>query len=184
MDWLDFDTAGCSIQKTLDVIGEKWTVLILREAFSGVRRFDQIRDHVGVSDPVLSDRLRKLVSAGVLEAKPYREKGQRARKEYRLTDKGRDLYPVMISLLKWGDEHRTGPEGPPLQVLHRGCGEPVRAVVECADGHPISSPRAHHGVPGRGECTPEGVGRRPVSVRRVRGTRGPLQTTRPAPGRG
>ncbi|MCF2587105.1 winged helix-turn-helix transcriptional regulator [Brevibacterium sp. UCMA 11752] len=153
MDWLDFDTADCSIQKTLDIIGEKWTVLILREAFNGVRRFDQIRDHVGVSDPVLSDRLRKLVTAGVLAVKPYREVGQRARKEYRLTDKGLDLYPVMISLLRWGDKHGSGqnvgsgggqdvgPGGPQLEVLHRDCGEPVNAIVECAAGHPISSPR-------------------------------------------
>lgn len=141
MDWLDFDTAGCSIQKTLDVIGEKWTVLILREAFNGVRRFDQMRDHVGVSDPILADRLRKLVAAGVLEARPYREEGQRPRKEYRLTDKGLDLYPVMISLLRWGDEHCAGTEEPPLEVLHRDCGEPVRAVVECDAGHAVSSPR-------------------------------------------
>lgn len=141
MDWLDFDTAGCSIQKTLDVIGEKWTVLILREAFNGVRRFDQMRDHVGVSDPMLADRLRKLVAAGVLEARPYREEGQRPRKEYRLTDKGLDLYPVMISLLRWGDEHCAGTEEPPLEVLHRDCGEPVRAVVECDAGHAVSSPR-------------------------------------------
>ncbi|MDN5806586.1 MAG: helix-turn-helix transcriptional regulator [Brevibacterium sp.] len=141
MDWLEFDTADCSIQKTLDVIGEKWTVLILREAFNGVRRFDQIRDHVGVSDPVLSDRLRKLVTAGVLAARPYREPGQRARKEYRLTDKGLDLYPVMISLLRWGDEHCGDTDGPPLEVLHRDCDEPVRAVVECAAGHTVSSPK-------------------------------------------
>lgn len=141
MDWLEFDTAGCSIQKTLDVIGEKWTVLILRETFNGVRRFDQIRDHVCVSDPVLSDRLRKLVAAGVLQARPYREQGQRVRKEYRLTAKGFDLYPVMISLLRWGDEHCAGDGGPPLEVTHRECGEPVRAVVECAAGHHLSSPR-------------------------------------------
>lgn len=141
MDWLDFDTAGCSIQKTLDVIGEKWTVLILREAFNGVRRFDQMRDHVGVSDPMLTDRLRKLVAAGVLETRPYREEGQRERREYLLSDKGRDLYPVMISLLRWGDAHCAGTEEPPLEVLHRDCGEPVRAVVECDAGHAISSPR-------------------------------------------
>lgn len=140
MDWLEFDTADCSIQKTLDIIGEKWTVLILREAFNGVRRFDQIRDHVGVSDPVLSDRLRKLVASGVLEARPYREAGQRPRKEYRLTAKGLDLYPVMISLLRWGDTHCAGPAGPPLAVTHRDCGQPVRAVVECAAGHPVESP--------------------------------------------
>lgn len=159
MDWLEFDTAECSIQKTLDVIGEKWTMLILREAFNGVRRFDQIRDHVGVSDPMLSDRLRKLVTAGVLESKPYREPGQRVRKEYRLTDKGLDLYPVMISLLKWGDEHCAGTGGPPLEVLHRDCGEPVTAVVECAAGHTVSSPREAVTSP-----TP-GATMRPVPVR-------------------
>ena len=149
MDWLDFDTSGCSIQKTLDVIGEKWTILILRETFNGVRRFDQIRDHVGVSDPILSDRLRKLVGAGVLEARPYREPGQRARKEYRLTDRGLDLYPVMISLLRWGDRHGASAadeqdevqSGPRLEVRHRDCGERVRAVVQCEAGHTISSPR-------------------------------------------
>ncbi|WP_240372606.1 winged helix-turn-helix transcriptional regulator [Brevibacterium zhoupengii] len=153
MDWLEFDTAECSIQKTMDVIGEKWTVLILREAFNGVRRFDQIRDHVGVSDPVLSDRLRKLVAAGVLEVAPYREPGRRVRKEYRLTDKGLDLYPVMISLLRWGDKHGTGrdgaadTDGPPLEVVHRDCGEPVKAVVECAAGHPLSSPKEARTAP-------------------------------------
>lgn len=141
MEWLEFDTAGCSIQRTLDIIGEKWTILILREAFNGVRRFDQIRDHVGVSDPVLSDRLRKLIASGVLEARPYREPGKRARKEYRLTEKGLDLYPVMISLLRWGDEHCTGPDGPPIDVRHRDCGEPVAAVVQCAAGHTLASPR-------------------------------------------
>lgn len=141
MDWSEFDTTECSIQRTLDVIGEKWTVLVLREAFNGVRRFDAIRDHLGVSDSVLSDRLRTLVRADVLEAATYREPGRRARKEYRLTAKGLDLYPVMIALLRWGDRYCAGPEGPPLEVSHRDCGEPVRVVVECATGHSVSSPR-------------------------------------------
>jgi len=140
MKWLEFDTADCPIQKALDVIGEKWTVLILREAFNGVGRFDQIRDHVGVSDPVLADRLRKLVASGVLESKSYREEGQRSRREYRLTDKGVDLYPVMISLLRWGERHGERPDGSRLEVTHRDCGENVHAVVECAAGHPIASP--------------------------------------------
>lgn len=150
MNWLDYDTDVCSIQRTLDVVGEKWSMIVLREAFNGVRRFDQIRDHVGVSDPVLADRLRKLVNAGVLEATPYREPGRRTRNEYRLTARGLDLYPVMISLLQWGDRHRSGPEGPPLEVSHRGCGEPLRAVVRCAAGHELEWPGEGSVAPGPG----------------------------------
>lgn len=150
MQWLEYDSDACSIQRTLDVVGEKWTLLVLREAFNGVRRFDQIRDHVGVSDPVLSDRLRKLVAAGILDSTPYREPGHRARHEYRLTAKGRDLYPVMIALLQWGDDYCAEPVGPPLDVTHRDCGEPLRAVVQCAAGHNLDAPREGHTAPGPG----------------------------------
>ena len=150
MRWLDYDTDNCSVQRTLDVIGEKWTILVLREAFNGVRRFDQIRDHVGVSEAVLADRLRKLVTANVLESVPYREPGQRTRKEYHLTAKGKDLYPVMIALLAWGDRHCTDPEGPALSVSHRNCGKPVEAVVQCAAGHRIESLHDSMTAPGPG----------------------------------
>jgi len=150
MRWLDYDTDNCSVQRTLDVIGEKWTILVLREAFNGVRRFDQIRDHVGVSEAVLADRLRKLVTANVLEAVPYREPGQRTRKEYHLTAKGTDLHPVMIALLAWGDRHCTDPEGPALSVTHRDCGEAVEAVVQCRAGHRIESLRDSMTAPGPG----------------------------------
>lgn len=157
MKWLDYDTDNCSIQATLEVIGEKWTLLVLREAFNGVRRFDQIRDHVGVSDPVLSDRIRKLVAAGVLEPSPYREPGRRTRNEYHLTEKGLDLYPAMIALLKWGDRYRARPEGPSVLVTHRGCGEPVAAVVECAAGHRLESARDGQAEPGPGAHRADGV---------------------------
>ena len=150
MEWLQYDTGNCSIQRTLDVIGEKWTFLVLRETFNGVRRFDQIRDHVGVSDPVLSDRLRKLVAAGILEVSPYREAGRRTRHEYRLTPKGFDLYPVLIAMLRWGDRHCADPAGPSVLVKHRDCGEPVDAVVQCASGHTLTSPRDGHAAPGPG----------------------------------
>lgn len=159
MEWLEYDTDNCSIQRTLDVIGEKWTLLVLREAFNGVRRFDQIRDHVGVSDPVLSDRLRKLVAAGVLEASPYREPGRRTRHEYRLTEKGLDLYPVMIALLRWGDRYCAHPSGPSVLVTHRGCDEPVEAVVECASGHRLDSPKDARAVPGPGAHTASAAAR-------------------------
>lgn len=150
MQWLEYDTDNCSIQRTMDVVGEKWTLLVLREAFNGVRRFDQIRDHVGVSDPVLADRLRKLVSAGVLFATPYREPGRRARNEYRLTEKGLDLYPVMIALMRWGDRHCADPSGPSVQVTHSECGEPLEAVVACQAGHQIGSAREVKAIPGPG----------------------------------
>lgn len=150
MHWLDIDTANCSIQRTLAVIGEKWTILVLREAFNGVRRFDQIREHTGMSDATLSDRLRNLVQAGVLEAKPYQEPGRRTRHEYRLTAKGRDLYPVLISLLQWGDRYCAEPEGPAVVVAHEGCDDPVHAVVECAAGHRLTSASDSYTAPGPG----------------------------------
>ena len=137
MEWLDYDTDNCSVRRTLEVIGEKWTILVLREAFNGVRRFDQIREHTGMSDAVLSARLRTLVGQGVLEAVRYKEPGARTRHEYRLTEKGLDLYPVLIALMQWGDKHRSDPAGPALVITHRGCGEPVHAVVECAAGHAV-----------------------------------------------
>lgn len=150
MEWLEFDSAACSIRRSLDVIGQKWTLLILRDAFNGVRRFDQLRDHLGVSDPVLAERLRTLVEAGLLEAAPYSEPGRRARKEYRLTDKGRDLYPVLIGLLQWGDKHCSEPEGATVHVIHRDCGEPVEAKVMCASGHELNSPSEGQTAPGPG----------------------------------
>lgn len=149
MEWLDYETGNCSVQRTLEVIGEKWTILVLREVFNGVHRFDQIRDHVGMPDAVLSARLRRLVHQGVLIAVPYREPGARTRHEYRLTEKGLELYPIMIALLQWGDKHRVDPDGPALIVTHRECGARVHAVVQCAEGHAVpvgeSSP-----VPGPG----------------------------------
>lgn len=150
MRWLEMDTGNCSIQRTLTVIGEKWTILVLREAFNGVRRFDQIREHTGMSDAVLADRLRTLVAAGVLEAMPYREPGRRTRYEYRLTAKGRDLHPVLIALLQWGDRYCADREGPAIVVTHEGCGEPVEAVVECAAGHRLASAADSSAVPGPG----------------------------------
>ncbi|MBM6622219.1 helix-turn-helix transcriptional regulator [Micrococcaceae bacterium RIT802] len=148
MQWLDYDTAQCSIQRTLEVIGEKWTFLVLREAFNGVRRFDQIRDHVGMSDSILSDRLRTLVAAGLLSVEPYREAGRRTRREYRLTEKGRGLYPVLVGLLQWGDRHLASPTGPSVLVTHRDCGAPVEAVVRCASGHVLEGPAAGRASPG------------------------------------
>lgn len=148
MKWLEFGTENCSIQRTLEVVGEKWTMIVLREVFNGVRRFDQIRRHTGVSEPVLTQRLRKLVDAGVLDTVPYQEEGRRTRYEYRLTDQGRDLYPILIALLQWGDRYRADDAGPALTVTHRDCGAQVEAVVRCASGHEPLRPAEVEAEPG------------------------------------
>ncbi|MER6347705.1 winged helix-turn-helix transcriptional regulator [Streptomyces sp. NPDC001595] len=148
MTWLETSTDNCTVQRTLDLIGEKWSMLVLRDAMNGVRRFDDFRRHVGLSEAVLSDRLRKLVAAGILRTDPYREPGSRTRYEYRLTSKGWDLWPVMIALKQWGDRYTADPEGPPLEVHHRDCGAPVEAVVVCAGGHGTLTPREARTRPG------------------------------------
>ncbi|GHG26008.1 winged helix-turn-helix transcriptional regulator [Streptomyces filamentosus] len=132
MKWLETDTENCPVHRTLDLVGEKWTLLILRDAFNGVRRYDDFRRHIGLSEAVLADRLRKLVASGILRAVPYREPGARTRNEYRLTSKGVDLWPVMLALKQWGDTHTGDPAASPLDVHHTACGSPVEVVVRCA----------------------------------------------------
>ncbi|MFJ5216690.1 winged helix-turn-helix transcriptional regulator [Streptomyces sp. NPDC088354] len=141
MTWLETSTENCTVQRTLDLIGEKWSLLVLREAMNGVRRFDDFRRHMGLSEAVLADRLRKLVAAGLLDTVPYREPGSRTRHEYRLTRKGWDLWPAMIALKQWGDRYTADPDGPPLEVLHGECGAPVETVVVCTDGDGPLTPR-------------------------------------------
>ncbi|MGP3633618.1 winged helix-turn-helix transcriptional regulator [Streptomyces sp. 24-1644] len=141
MEWLEASTENCPVQRTLDVVGEKWTLLILRDAVNGVRRFDDFRRHIGLSEAVLSDRLRKLTAAGVLETAPYQEPGSRSRNEYRLTRKGWDLWPVLMALSQWGETHTLGPGGPALDVRHTDCGAPVRVAVLCAGEHTPLTPK-------------------------------------------
>ncbi len=141
MEWLEASTENCPVQRTLDVIGEKWTLLILRDAVNGVRRFDDFHCHIGLSEAVLSDRLRKLTSAGILKTVPYREPGSRSRNEYRLTRKGWDLWPVLMALTQWGEAYTLGSEGPVLDVRHTECDAPVRVVVECSTEHFTLTPR-------------------------------------------
>ncbi|MFI1380292.1 winged helix-turn-helix transcriptional regulator [Embleya sp. NPDC020886] len=135
LKWLDIDPSECPVRRTLDLVGEKWSLLILRDAVNGVRRFDDFRRHVGLSEAVLADRLRKLVAGGVLAARPYREPGARTRNEYRVTAKGWDLWPVLLALKQFGEKHRADPAGPMLDIRHDDCGAPVRVVVACSEGH-------------------------------------------------
>jgi DNA-binding HxlR family transcriptional regulator len=116
----------CSIARTLAVIGERWTILILREAFLGTSRFAEFRDRLGVAPDVLSDRLATLVEFGVMSREPYQEPGARSRYAYRLTPAGRELQVVLSALQQWGDEHVPRPEGPTMFRRVRGTGCPVR----------------------------------------------------------
>jgi len=138
VDWRDIDTELCAIHRTLGVIGEKWTILVIRDAANGVRRFDDFRRHVGLSEAVLSDRLKRLVTEGIFETREYQEPGQRRRNEYRLTAKGWDLFPVLIALMQWGDEYAIEPGDQAWSVEHVECGHPVRAEVRCThDGQKL-----------------------------------------------
>ena len=137
VDWRDIDTELCAIHRTLAVIGEKWTILVIRDAANGVRRFDDFRRHVGLSEAVLSDRLKRLVTEGIFETREYQEPGQRRRAEYHLTQKGRDLYPAITALREWGDKYLSDPEGPPVLVTHRGCGAAIHTAIVCDAGHTV-----------------------------------------------
>ena len=123
---------------------------MLREAFNGVRRFDDMQRRTGMPRQVLADRLARLVREGLLRKVPYRDSGQRGRYEYRLTDKGLDLYPVLVALMQWGDQHASGPAGPPVLLQHRDCGEPVQLQLSCRAGHLLESARDVTPVPGPG----------------------------------
>jgi DNA-binding HxlR family transcriptional regulator len=119
----------CSIARTLDVVGERWTLLILRDAFNGVRRFEDFEASLPIASNVLTARLHTLIAHRVLERQQYRVRPPRY--EYRLTDRGRRLYPVLIALLQWGDEFLAGEAGPPIELMHRDCGHPIAAEVVC-----------------------------------------------------
>ncbi len=147
---LDYDSENCTIGAALAIVGEKWTFLVLREAFNGVRRFDDIRRRTEAPRQILSDRLARLVAQGLLRKVPYREAGQRARSEYRLTEKGLALYPLIVALLEWGNTYAVSPEGPLVELTHRDCGAPVQLQVRCAEGHLVGSARDVTPVPGPG----------------------------------
>jgi DNA-binding HxlR family transcriptional regulator len=150
MDWREQNPENCSVARTLEVIGEKWTILVLREIFNGVRRFDDIQRHIGIPRPILSDRLCRLLDEGVVRRFEYREQGQRARHEYRLTEAGLELQTVLLALMEWGDRHPAGPGGAARVVYHRDCGEPVHVRLVCDAGHTLVSPREVVGHQGPG----------------------------------
>jgi DNA-binding HxlR family transcriptional regulator len=131
MRWDDIDKQTCSVARALSVVGERWTMLIIRDAFLGTRRFDQFQSNLGITRHRLSERLGKLVEHGVLVKVPYQDRP--VRHEYRLTRKGLGLYPVLMSLARWGDDWMDKGEGAPLEYVHRKCGHKTRPVLACSE---------------------------------------------------
>lgn len=126
----------CTLARSLEVISTRSAFLILREAFYGTTRFDDFARRVGISEPVAANRLRELVDDGLLTREDYREPGQRTRRQYRITEKGADLFPALAALMQWGDRW-LDERGGPIELRHRGCGETVRVEVRCASGHQV-----------------------------------------------
>jgi len=118
----------CSVARSLEVVGEKWALLVVREVFLGNRRFDEMVRRIGAPRDTLAARLRTLVEGGILERRQYSD--HPARHEYFLTEAGLDLYPVIVTLREWGDKHLAGPEGPPAVFEHR-CGHPLFSHLVC-----------------------------------------------------
>jgi DNA-binding HxlR family transcriptional regulator len=147
-----FADMNCSIAQALELVGEWWTLLILRDAFLGVRRFDDFVDRLGISRNVLTGRLQTLVDAGILTRRPYDE--GRGRHDYLLTEKGRDLWPVLTALRQWGDTWILGAGNEPILIEHTVCGNVVTGVFTCDHcGEPLDarSVRAHPGPGQRAE---------------------------------
>jgi DNA-binding HxlR family transcriptional regulator len=140
-----YDGQVCSIARSLELIGERWTILIIRDAFLGVRRFDDFQRSLGIARNVLQGRLERLVGSEILERVRYQEHPNRF--EYRLTEKGLDLWPVVVALLAWGDRH-LAPAGPPVMLEHRGCGGRVNDRRICESCGALLGPREVSARPG------------------------------------
>jgi DNA-binding HxlR family transcriptional regulator len=147
----DYRTQNCSIAGTLELVGERWTLLVLRDVFLGIRRFDALQRELGIARNVLATRLERLVDEGLIEKAPYQERP--LRNEYRLTQKGLDLWPVIVELMQWGDRH-LAKHGPPILIRHRGCGGLLgerRTCTRCGEPLGVRDVRAEAG-PGAGSA--------------------------------
>jgi DNA-binding HxlR family transcriptional regulator len=134
-----YDSETCSIARTLALIGDRWTLLVLRDVANGIRRFDELTDHLGIARNVLTRRLATLAEAGLVSRSAYRVEGARERQEYRLTPAGRELMPILLAFMGWGDRHLAGPDGPPAVATHADCGAPVRVTLSCDAGHDLGN---------------------------------------------
>ncbi len=144
----DYSDQTCSIAGALEVVGERWSLLIVRDVLLGVRRFDALQNDLGIARNVLQARLTRLVEHGVLERRLYQQRPPRH--EYVLTEKGLDLWPTIVALLQWGDRHAATPAGPPVLLEHRGCGGAVDSHRICERCGKRMGPRDALAKPGPG----------------------------------
>ncbi len=138
----------CSIAKALEVVGERWSLLIVRDVMNGRRRFDELHKGLGVARNVLAARLQRLVDEDILERRPYQTGPERF--EYFLTEKGLDLWPTLVALLGWGDRHSPGPDGPPMLIVHKECGGRVSDRGMCESCGKVLGARDARALPGPG----------------------------------
>ena len=138
----------CSVARAVDILGDWWTPLVLREAYYGVRRFDDFQRHLGIGRNILTQRLHRLVDEGLLARRPYQERP--VRNEYVLTDKGRDFFPVVAAIVRWGDAWLAGDEGPPVILHHMVCDHDMHAEVVCSDCAEPIDVRHVRALPGPG----------------------------------
>jgi DNA-binding HxlR family transcriptional regulator len=151
MERKSFAGMDCSVAQCLEAVGEWWSMLIVRDAFLGVTRFEEFQRRLGISRNILQQRLATLVGVGVFDRVPYSE--HPPRHDYRLTDKGRDLWPVLTAMRQWGDRY-AAPSGPPVQIAHKACGAISEAVLVCGScGEPMG-PRDVRAVAGPGRVEP------------------------------
>lgn len=162
LDWRDVDLENGSLRRAAEIVGDKWVMLIVRDAMLGITRFDDLQHRLGLSAPVLSVRIRRLVEEGVLEPRPYRDPGQRTRTEYRLTRKGAELFHALVALMQWGDRYLADPIGPALSFRHDSCGGEIRIVACCADEDVEVHVGEAHIEPGPGARIAATSRRRPV----------------------
>lgn len=169
-----FSDMSCSIARCLEQIGDWWTLLIIREALSGSRRFGEFQAHLGIAPNVLTNRLQGLVKHGILQVAEASENGRAL--SYRLTDKGRDLFPIIVALAQWGDRHAAAPEGPPVQIVERESKRPIALLqVRSDDGRALGARdvalQVREGFSRERDAgpAPRPAPRKPASPRKARG---------------
>lgn len=138
MKWSELSEAPCSVARSVAVIGDRWTLMLLRDCFLGVRRFEDFERRLGISRSIVADRLKRLTDEGVLRREAYQDRP--LRHEYRLTEKGLALHPVLMAIVHWGDAYYAGEAGPPLLHRHRTCGCDFQPVTTCSEcGGPVTA---------------------------------------------
>jgi len=139
MKWDDIQQMPCSVARALSIVGDRWTLLILRDSFLGTKRFDKFQKQIGLSRHRLTDRLNKLVEYEILRKVPYQEKP--LRHEYRLTRKGVEFYPVLMTLAKWGDNWMAGGDGAPIEYTHTACNHNMTVNICCSECGEVINPK-------------------------------------------